>query len=405
MKTKVEAKGPTTRLVEVELPPEVVARKLEEVYRQVAQRVRLPGFRPGRAPRRLLEAQFGPDFLYRDSQVELIEEYLPQALRELELRPVGEPQAKVLQFEEGKPFIFQAEVEVLPEVEVEDYLGITVEALPEPEVTQEVLEAELDRLRREHAVLTPKEGRAEAGDVAIVAERIVDSRGRTLREGREVEWEVEENDPLLGKGPGEEIELPLEKGEKALLRIEELKRVELPPLDEAFARELGHPSLEALKAHLRADLEERLAREYTWQMKLRVLDELIDRTPLAVPERLVEASLQEDLKALEERGLSRPSEEAIAEERRRRVRAIKRELVLQAIKRRERLELSDEEFEAALAEEAARQGLSPQKLKGLLEREGRLQAFRRDLEDERALDFLYKHAKIQGKGRRVKGSG
>lgn len=395
MKTKVQPKGPTTRLIEVELPPEVVARKLEEVYRQVAQQVTIPGFRPGRAPRRLLEAQFGQDFLYRDSQAELIQEYLPRALRELELRPVGEPQAKVLQFEEGKPFIFQAEVEVLPEVEVEDYLGLEVEALPKPEVTQEELEAELDRLRREHGVLIPKEGPAEPGDVAIVSERIIDRRGRTLREGREVEWEVEENDPLKGRGIGEEIELPLENGGKALLRIEELKRVELPPLDEAFARELGHPSLEALEARVRADLEERKAREYARQMKLRVLDELVDRTPLAVPERLVEASLKEDLAALEERGLPPPSEEAVAEERRRRVRALKRELVLQAVKRRERLELSDEEFEAALAEEAARQGLSPQKLKGLLEREGRLEEFRRNLEEERALEFLYKHAKIR----------
>jgi trigger factor len=402
MRTKVEARGPTTRVVEVELPPEVVARKLEEVYRHVAQRVTIPGFRPGRAPRRLLEAQFGPDFLYRDSQEELIEEYLPRALRELELRPVVAPQARVLQFEEGKPFIFQAEVEVLPEVEVEDYLGITVEALPEPEVTPEAIDEELDRLRWEHAVLVPKEGRAEVGDVAIVSE-IVDGRRRT--KGREVEWEVEENDPLLGKGVGEEALLPLGEDERAVLRIEELKRVELPPLDEAFARELGYPSLEELKAHVRTELEERLAREYTRQMKLRVLDELIDRTPLAIPERLIEASLQEDLEALKERGLPLPSEEELAEERRRRMRALKRELVLQAIKRRERLELTDEEFEAALAEEASQRGLSPQKLKGLLEREGRLEEFRRELEAERALEFLYKNAKIQGKGRRVREGG
>ncbi|MGQ9477926.1 MAG: trigger factor [Candidatus Bipolaricaulia bacterium] len=402
MKTKVETRGPTTRVVEVELPAEVVTRKLEEVYRHVAQQVRLPGFRPGRAPRPLLEAQFGRDLLYRDSQEELIQEYLPKALKELELRPVGEPQARVLQFEEGKPFIFQAEVEVLPEVEVEDYLGIVVEALPEPEVTQEELKAQLDRLRREHGFLLPKEdkAKAEVGDVAIVSERIVDARGRTIREGREVEWEVEEEDKLLRKGVGEELELPLEGGQRAFLRIEELKRVELPPLDEAFAKELGYASLAELEAQVRADLKERLAEGYAWQMKLRVLDELIDRTPLSVPEKLVETSIQEDLESLKERGLPLPSEEEIAEERRRRVRAIKREVVLQAVKRREGLELSEEEFEAALAEEAARQGLSPAKFKGLLEREGKLKEFRRKLEDERVLDFLYKNAKII-KGRKV----
>ncbi|HIC96592.1 TPA: hypothetical protein EYP12_08230, partial [Candidatus Bipolaricaulota bacterium] len=95
--------------------------------------------------------------------------------------------------------------------------------------------------------------------------------------------------------------------------------------------------------------------------------------------------------------LPMPEEETLtlAEERRRRERALKRELVLQAIKRREGLELSDEEFGEALAEEAERRGLPPAKLKGLLEREGRLGEFRRNLENERALEFIYKHARIK----------
>jgi trigger factor len=277
--------------VEVELPPEVVARKLEEAYRRAAREVSIPGFRRGHAPRALLEAQLGRDFLYEDSQQELVREYLPQALKELDLRPVVEPQAKVLQFEEGKPLIFQAEVEVLPEVEVEDYWGIEVEELPKPRPTEEALAAELERLRREHATLLPKEGgRAEPGDVAIVSERILDGRGRTLRESQEVEWGIEEQDKLLGRAVGETVELPLGKGERAQIKIEELKRVELPPLDDALAQECGYASLEELRAKLAQEVEARLEREHERVMKLRVLDELIDRTALTIPERLVEES-------------------------------------------------------------------------------------------------------------------
>lgn len=397
MKTKVEERGPTTRVVEVELPPEVVARKLEETYRQAAREVSVPGFRRGHVPRSLLEARLGRDFLYHDSQEKLVQEYLPQALRELELRPVVEPQAKVLQFEEGKPFTFQIEVEILPEVEVEDYWGIEVEALPRPEVTEEAIASELERLRREHATLLPKpeEGVAELGDVAAVSEQIIDARGRRVGEARETLWEIEEDDKLLGKAVGDTLDLPLDEGQRALVKIEELKRVELPPLDEEFAKECGYASLADLKQKVEQEIRARLDREYEWVMKLKILDELIDRTPLTIPQRLVEASLEEDLEPLRERRLPLPSEEQLAEERRRRVRAIKRELVLAAIKRREGLELSEEEFAAELEKEAARRGLDLPKFKGLLEREGGLRAFRRNLENERVLDLLYQKATIK----------
>lgn len=394
MKTRVEEKGPTSRLIEVELPKEIVARKLEEVYRQVARDIELPGFRRGHVPRPLLEARFGQDFLYEDSQKELIQEYLPQALEEAELRPVAEPKTEVVQFEEGKPFIFQIEVEVLPEVEVDDYLGIEVEAEPKPRVTKKEVQKELDRLRREHATLLPKQGEAEVGDVVIVSERIVDSQGTAVSEERGIEVELEEDDEfsakLLGRRAGEEVEIPLDEEHRSLIRIEEVKRVELPPLDEEFAKDLGHESIEELEEKVKEDLRERFSREHEQRMKLKILDELIDRTPLTIPEKLIE-QLTEDLEGL--------AEEELAEERRRRVRRLKRELVLNTIKSREGLELSDEEFEEELRKEAERQGLNPHKFKGLLEREGRLKEFRRSLERERVLDFLYENAIIKhGKG-------
>ena len=397
MKTRVEEKGPTSRLIEVELPEETVARKLEEVYRHVVRDIELPGFRRGRVPRPLLEAWFGRDFLYEDSQRELIQEYLPQALKEAEIRPVTEPETRVVQFEEGKPFIFRVEVEVLPEVEVDDYLGIEVEAEPKPRVTEKEVQKELERLRRERATLLPKEGAAEVGDIVIVTERIVDSAGTVVSEERGIELELEEDDEfsakLLGRGvdDDDEVELPLDEGHRSLIEIEEVKRVELPPLDDEFARDQGYENLEELEERVKEELRGRFSREYERRMKLKILDELIDRTPITIPERLIEG-LMADLEGLE--GLT---EEESAEERRRRVRGVKRELVLEAIKRREGLELSDEEFEEELAEEAERRGMNPHKLKGILEREGRLKEFRRQLENERVLDLLYENAKIKSR--------
>jgi len=386
MKTKVEEKGPTSRLIEVELPEEAVARKLEEVYRHVVRDIEIPGFRRGRVPRPLLEARFGQDFLYEDSQRELIEEYLPQALKEAEIRPVTEPETRVIQFEEGKPFIFQVEVEVLPEVEIEDYFGIEVEAEPKPRATKKEVQKELDRLRRQHAALLPKEGPIELGDVVIVS-----VSGGSVGEPREIELEIEEGDELsaklLGKEVGDEV---WDEEHKGLIKVEEVKRVELPPLDDEFAKDRGYANLEELEERVKEELHERFSREYERRMKLKILDELIDRTPITIPERLIE-QLGEDLEGL--------GEEELAEERRRRVRGLKRELVLEAIRRREGLELSDEEFEEELRAEAERRGINPHKLKGLLEREGRLKEFRRQLENERALDLLYANAKVR-KGER-----
>ncbi len=407
MKTKVEERSPTSRLIEVELPERVVARKLEEVYRHRVRDIEIPGFRRGRVPRRLLEAQLGQDFLYEDSQKELLREFLPQALQELEVQPVAEPETHVVQFEEGKPFIFQVEVEVLPEIEIADYLGIEVEAEPKPRVTGKEIQNELDRLRREHATLLPKEGdRVEAGDVAIIKERIVDPQGTVVNERSAIELAIESDEgfsaELLGKRVGEEVEFSLDEGHRGLIEIEELKQVELPPLDDEFAKDQGCETLEELTGKVREELRERFNREYERQMKLKVLDELIDRTPITIPQRLIEGLLQQDLEVLRERGDSLPGDEELAEERRRKTRGIKRELVLGAVKRREGLELSDEEFEEELGKEAERQGVNSRKFKGLLEREGRLEGFRRHLGDERALDFLYQNATVKVKKEKEK---
>lgn len=402
MKTEVQEKGPTERLVVVELPERVVARKLEQVYRNVVRDIQLPGFRRGHVPRRLLEAQFGQDFLYEDSQKELIREFLPQALQELELQPVAEPQTRVVQFEEGKPFIFQIELEILPQIEIEDYLGIEVEREPKPRVTKQDVQGELDRLRREHATLLPKEeDRVEVGDVAIINERIIEPRGTVVNERQDMELLVESDEgfsaELLGKRVGEEVEFPLDEGHRSLIRVEELKQVELPPLDDEFARDRGCEDLERLEEKIREELGERFAHEYERQMKLKVLDELIDRTPITIPPQLIEGLLQQDLEALQQRGVTPPQEEELAEERRQKTHRIKRELVLSAVKRSEGLELTDEEFEEELEREAERRGVNPRKFKGLLEREGQLKGLRRHLEDERVLDFLYQNATVKDK--------
>lgn len=399
MKTKLREKSKTQLLLEVEVPEQAVDQKLEEIYRRVVRDMEMPGFRRGKIPRSLLEARFGEDFFNDDSQTELIQEYLPQALEEHKLKPVSEPQTNVVQFERGRPFIFEVEVEILPKVEVKEYKGIEVSPEPKKRATKKEVEKAVELLRKEQATLIPKEGElVEQGDVAIIDERISSiETGEVIRDEKNVELEISQEDKiaakLLGKKVGDEVEMELDEEYKTFIKIEELKQIELPELDDEFARDLGHESSEELKEKVKQDLREQFKREHEQAMKLKVLDAIVERTKIEVPERMIEELVQRDPALFKERGLPQPSKEEIAKYRERAKRGLKRELVLEAVKGRE--EIDDEELEELLEEEAGKRGMDVMKFKALLEREDQLEFFRKDLENKRVLDLLYKHAVIK----------
>jgi trigger factor len=385
-----EVKSPTHVIVRVEVPAEQVSRKVEELFRRVSRQIHLPGFRPGHVPRAVLEARFGKDFLNEDAQAELIEEYLPQALQQLQLRPVSPPQTKPGEFDPHKDFTFEAEIEVLPDVTVHSYTGIEIEDEPVQPVADSDIDAVLERLRLEHATLLPKSERSdlvEAGDIVEV--KIADEE--EVREWRVAAGELSEQ--LIGHRVGESVLLRTDDGHELRVRIEGVKLLEKPDLEE-LAKTLGHEDVAALRAKIRHDLEESRARRRERALKLKILDAIVARTPIELPARFVESLVAQELERLAERGLPEPSAEDVAKLRSALEQRLKRELVMEAIKKQEGLALSDSEFEKLLEEEARQRDMNPIKLRALLEREGQLQGFRDDLENERVLQFLYERARI-----------
>jgi trigger factor len=385
-----EVKSPTHVIVRVEVPAEQVSRKVEELFRRVSRQIHLPGFRPGHVPRAVLEARFGKDFLNEDAQAELIEEYLPQALQQLQLRPVSPPQTKPGEFDPHKDFTFEAEIEVLPDVTVHSYTGIEIEDEPVQPVADSDIDAVLERLRLEHATLLPKSERSdlvEAGDIVEV--KIADEE--EVREWRVAAGELSEQ--LIGHRVGERVLLRTDDGHELRVRIEGVKLLEKPDLEE-LAKTLGHEDVAALRAKIRCDLEESRARRRERALKLKIIDAIVARTPIELPARFVESLVAQELERLAERGLPEPSAEDVAKLRSALEQRLKRELVMEAIKKQEGLALSDSDFEKLLEEEARQRDMNPIKLRALLEREGQLQSFRDDLEDERVLQFLYERAKI-----------
>jgi len=387
VKTTIEEKSEAQYLIRVEIPPEVVDGKLEEVYRRVVRTLEVPGFRRGRIPRSFLEMRFGKDFLYEDSQAELIEEYLPKALAELKVEPAFKPEPRVIEFEAGKPFRFEVEVEVFPEVELGDYSRIEVEAPPKRRVTQEDIEEVLEDLRIEHATLVPKgkDASIEAEDVVVVRR----PNGETDElQARPEGWTA----ALIGKRPGESLELQFPEGQRQRVTIDGVKRIELPDLEE-LAQTLGHENPTALREEIQRKLEERFSHDYEEELRWAVLDALITRSRVVIPPGLVERLLAREVEYLKERG-HEPKDDEQAKLKAAIEQRLRRDRVIQALKEREGIRLSDEEFEDYLKEEAQRRQINPIKFKALLEREGRLEQLRREREDRRVLDFLTERAKI-----------
>lgn len=389
MKVTQEVKSATQVTVRVAIPAETVTKKIDDLFRRASRQIQLPGFRPGHVPRAVLEARFGKDFLYEDAQTELIEEHLPQALQELHLRPMSPPQTKSAQFDPEKEFSFEVEVEILPEITVQNYTGIEIEDIPIQPIHESEIEAVLERMRFDHATLIPKAGEkssvVEAGDMVEV---------KLVGEDRRREWQAtsgELTEQLIGHRVGERVTLVTQDDHRLELHIEGVKLLEKPSLDE-LAKTLNSENAAALRAKIRQELEESRARRRERELKLKILDKIVEQTLVELPARFIEGLVVQELS--QRQGLPEPTADDLKKLKESIEQRVRRELVLEAIKKQENLSLSETDFEKLLEEEAHRRGMKPIKLRALLEREGHLQSFRSEREDERVLQFLYEHAKI-----------
>lgn len=391
---------------------------IETIYREAVREMEIPGFRRGRIPRSFLEARFGKDFFYEDAQARLVNEHLPQVLEELELEPVAEPEFEVIEFEEGKPFRFEVTVEILPEIQVADYQGVEIEEIPLQPIEESELEAALERLRRAHGWTVPKAvGEVvEDGDVMLIQEQMVldDEPGKTEERELVVSEDSRFGKQLMGMRVGDEREIELQLGEetyRSRVKLVSLKRVELPELDNAFAVDHGYEHLEALTRAIRDDLEVSTRERQRAEMQLKLLDKIVEMTEINVPERLRDGMAKQDLEDLKQMiGYSatayssfeefleqeETTEETVAGDYREQAELqIKRELVLETIKKAEGLELSGPALDDLIEKEAVRLDQNPIKFKNEMRaKPEELERFQRRKETERILDFLYEQAKI-----------
>nr|AGF93470.1 trigger factor [uncultured organism] len=402
LKSTIKERKDTEVTLEVTIDSNTVNNKLDEIFNKTVDDLDLPGFRKGKVPKSFVKARFGDDVFYEDAQKELIDEYLQKALEENDINPVSQPETETKEFERGEDFTFEASIEVMPEVELEDYTDIEVADPGTGEVTEEEIEERLHELQEENGQLVPKEdGEVEAGDHVTVS----DPDGNT----QEVQVSEDEGNPthdLIGKSVGDRVEVTAGEAEESPdLTVEGIKEQDLPPLDDEFAKDLGHDDLESLRTDVKSDLFEEKEEQRSDELGQRVLDKIIEKSDVSPPKKMLDNIVDNKIDETREQIGSESFNDLLEEEgkteedwkndvRESTEEQLKERLVLDRIAELEDIELSDEEFEEELEEEADKQGANPIKLKNQLKAQDRLESYRDSLVQEKVFDFLIDSANL-----------
>lgn len=415
------------RQLEVEVPAEAVEREIERVTREFARAVRIPGFRPGKAPAPLVRTRFEEE-IRGEVLHSLIPDSFQKAAQEKNLRPVSGPRIEQLEFEPGKPLRYRATFEVFPEIRLGDYKGLEIEPV-KLEVTEEDIVRELDALRERAATLEPVEGRAvEPGDTAVVS--LVGTVTSPKAEGQKpivveealcqvgAETTLEAfTQGLRGATAGEErtldVRYPDDYPEKGLasrsvtyqVKVKAIKRKHLPALDDDFARQVGEfKTLEELKARIRENLEAARARRERELIEQRLLEALLARYDFPVPEILIEEQmdgrLERQVRALLGQGVDprrldidwarlRRQQRAPAE------RDVRTSLLLERIAEAEGIDVTETELEQEIARLADQSGQSPDSVRARLTSEGGLDRIRRAIRSDKVIDLLRAQARVR----------
>ena len=381
----------------IEVPAEVVDATYDRVLNRLASRAKIEGFRPGKAPRALVEARIGSAVLREEVVETMVPEVVRQALDEKSIDPIDNPDVEVLELERGRPAKLKATISVMPAVTLADVTKLNVEPPDHThEVTDEMLERRLADLREPMAEITPVEREVRTGDIAVI-DIEVEAGGQVVESETRKSTEAEVKEGVLlpelvavlpGTFVGETREAnvsfpesysnPQLAGKDATIRVtvRGVKEKVLPPLDDELVKSLTsgkQETVEAYKQAVREELEESAHAVEKMDRESAVVKALVDASSVEVPEALVDRELTSELESLERslnrqgmkldryfQYLGRSIDEWIAAQRPDAEARLKVDLVLAEYARREGLEPSEEDVAKFLEEQAG----SDDELKG-----------------------------------------
>ena len=400
---------------------------IKNAYNKNKNKFSIPGFRKGKAPLAMLEKMYGAGIFYEDAANEVIDASYPKAAEESKEEIVSTPEIKVTQIEKGKAFIYEATVALKPEVTLGEYKGVEVKKA-EAVVTDEDVENELTAARKKNGrLIDVEDGAIEDGDNTIIDfTGYIDDKTFDGGAGTDYPLVIGSHsfiegfeDQLIGKKKGEtcdvNVTFPAEyhadelagKPAKFVVTIKEVKRNELPELNDEFASEVSDfDTLDEYKADIRKKLQEKKEQDAKVENENNVIEKVVENAQMELPQPMVDTQAREMVenyaRRLQSQGLNindymkytgMTPEKLMEQMRPEAEKRIKTRLVLEKVVEVENVEVSDEKLDEQINEIAASYKLEGAKLKEMMgEREK--EQIREDLKVQAAIDLLVEQAKL-----------
>lgn len=442
MKTDLVDVSETRKDLRVEIPSDVVDSHITRVAQDYSRKARIPGFRPGKAPARVIKQRFRSEIL-NDVLQDLVPQAIDEALREKGVEAISTPDIRDVSVDEGKPLVFTASFDTVPAFDPGDYAAIALKR-PSTQIEEAAVDVALQRLRERAARHEPVEGRGivDGDTVTLDLDRFSYQDGGKAAEGQaerpapepgaagvakdshagvDVELGSKANPPgfdeqLLGLETGTTKTFPVRYaadhpiGELAgtsvsyTVTVKGVKRRVLPEIDDEFAKDMGEfENLAALRARVREDLEHEARHASEREVRGALMKQLAARVPFEVPASLVERELDRRLEEFAHRlmeqnvdlrqagidwGAFRESQREVARE------AVAGAMVLDEVARKEHLDVTEAEADQEIGRYADRTGRTATAVRAALEKEGGLSRVYSGLRREKSIDYVMARATI-----------
>jgi trigger factor len=391
------------RFIQVSVPAEVVKDAEDKAARRYASTVRLPGFRPGKAPATVVRKKFG-EAIRQEALETLVREAYQEFIEKESIKVAAQPHVHDLKFEEGKPLTFELHLELRPTVELARTNGFRIDR-PAAKISDEQLNQQLEQIRDEKAIWTPVNEKPIPGDMVNV-QLATSTDGTKTAEGKSYPIVLGAGQAIPGieelimsAAPGETVERPVkwpddfpdesQRGQTKTVRItlNEVKRKSAPALDDAFAREVGEfESFDALRTAVRSDMERHAEHEVEAGVRQQLIDQIISANAFDVPKSWVQQFVENYAEAYrvpkEEREQFAGEFQSMAE------RQIRRDLVIETIAEKEGLTATEKDLDDRIAEQAEKRGANPGQIYAQLEKSGRLKEMERSITEDKVFKWL-----------------
>ena len=417
MKTIVEPLEGNKVKLSVELDESEFGTAIDAAFRKISREVRIPGFRPGKAPRRLVEARVGIEAARQEAIRDALPGYYERALRENDIEPIAAPEIDITSTDTDPTMAFDAVVEIMPTVSVAGYGGLRI-VLPSLTITEDDVDVRIDRTRDQFAELVPVERPARDGDHVSI-DRKVAQGDQTLADAMDELYEVgngrfgpEMDDHLRGAKAGDILSFDVhhqQVGEVSFsILVKEVREKILPEVTDEWAGEASEfDTVEELRANYRIELEAVRKLEAAMQVRDKVVEALVELVDEEIPEALVAPEMERRLKSLSHRlshqgvdisgflqSLGESQEQFVAELRTEATNAVKADLALKAVAETEGVDVLEEEVEQEILDLARQTKKDPKAVRKQLENEDQLPAVRSGIRKTKALEWLIAHTEF-----------